>query len=476
MSAAAVRPRWVIGRMVVPVIVVAAFGFVTVDAVLAKYFDGNPFDREPLVFDFGPFEILVGPMTPHSDFILLGIIAIALVAIGSVALEAISTLRVLHPPREHLRGPRLPPGGDAPRVIALIPAHNEAANLPLTLPALGRQTRPPDRVLVVADNCTDDTVAVARAHGAEARETVGNTERKAGALNQALAALGGELTGADVVLVLDADTRLGEGFIAAALEALAEDDELDAIGGLFFGEDGHGLIGQLQRNEYHRYQLQIQHRQGRVFVLTGTASMFRAQALMDVAAARGTLIPGRPGDVYNAAAITEDNELTIALKSLGCRMLSPRDCVVVTELMPDWGALWVQRKRWQRGALDNLSEYGVTSATLRYWGQQVGIAYGTIALVAAYAMLAILLLAASEWVWYPFWIAVTLVFMAERVATVWHGGWRARLVAAPLVIEIAYSFYLQANFVSSLVDLALGRSTRWGHLPAPQRGGPAQGA
>ena len=41
-------------------------------------------------------------------------------------------------------------------------------------------------MVVVADNCTDDTADIARKNGAEVFTTVGNTEKKAGALNQAL--------------------------------------------------------------------------------------------------------------------------------------------------------------------------------------------------------------------------------------------------------------------------------------------------
>ena len=56
-------------------------------------------------------------------------------------------------------------------VTVLIPAHNEEAILPSTLPALLSQSRRPDRVIVVADNCTDGTVAVAEANGVEWFET-----------------------------------------------------------------------------------------------------------------------------------------------------------------------------------------------------------------------------------------------------------------------------------------------------------------
>ena len=86
--------------------------------------------------------------------------------------------------------------------------------------------------------------------------------------------------------------------------------------------------------------------------------MFRSRALKTVAESRGTLLPGHYADVYDTEALTEDNELTIALKSLGALMISPDRCRVVTEVMPTWRALWHQRLRWQRGALENPGAYG----------------------------------------------------------------------------------------------------------------------
>ena len=232
----------------------------------------------------------------------------------------------------------------------------------------------------------------------------------------------------------------------------------------FLGEGGAGILGQFQRNEYLRYSVQISARRGRVFVLTGTASMFRADALLDVAAARGVALPGESGRVYDTAALTEDNELTLALKSLGATMISPDECQVVTEIMPTWRALWIQRKRWQRGALENLGAYGITSGTIRYWGQQVGIGYGTIALNSALLLFLITVLAVDAWIWFPFWIAVAGVFLAERVATAWRGGWRARLLALALVPELLYDIFLQVVFVTCLADIARHRQARWGHV------------
>ena len=71
----------------------------------------------------------------------------------------------------------------------MIPARNEEHTLGATLESLRRQTLPPAAVWVIADNCTDATAEVARAHGAEVYTTVENHHRKAGGLNQLLARL-----------------------------------------------------------------------------------------------------------------------------------------------------------------------------------------------------------------------------------------------------------------------------------------------
>ena len=471
MESEAPRGAVQLGRFVVAVVLAGVIGLSTFIAVVSKYFDGDPFNPEPLVFPAGPQEITVRGDFPNLDLLVLSLIGFVLVVLLSVIADVIATTRTRHPEWSMLR-PLLPPApperSRGPlHLIALIPAHNEADSIATTLASLQAQDPPPDRIIVVADNCTDDTADLARASGAEVFVTQGNTARKAGALNQTLATLLPSCDESDVILVMDADTVLSSTYTATAMDALQRFSLLDAVGGLFYGDPGGGLLGQLQRNEYLRYQGQIIHRRGRVFVLTGTATVFRAEALADVAAARGVLIPGRPGDVYDSTALTEDNELTIALKSLGSRMVSPPGCGVRTEVMPTWRALWVQRLRWQRGALENLATYGFTTATLRYWMQQVGIGYGFIALTCAYALLFIVLMAADQWVWHPFWILVTLVFLVARVGTVWRGGPKARWLAAPLIIEITYDFFLQIVFLVSLVKIVTRSRSSWGHATAP---------
>ena len=455
------------GRLVAALVLAVVVSIGAFIAAMGLYFFDNLIPREPIPVPVGPFEPLISPELPPLQLVVAACLAMVGIAAVAVGLEMVAALLTINPRRNLLSAyrPQISPAEDGTvRITVLVPAHNEEAALPVTLSALANQTRQPDRVVVVADNCTDRTVEIAREMGHEAFETVDNSHRKGGALNQALSRMLPEMGGHDVVMVMDADTSLDPQFLEVAARAMERDPELTAVGGIFYGEDGYGLIGQLQRNEYTRYSMQIKARHGRVFVLTGTASVFRAEALMDVAAARGVFIPGEPGNVYDTAALTEDNELTLALKSLGATMKSPQECRVTTEIMPTWRNLWVQRQRWQRGALENLAAYGFTRGTARYWGQQFGIGYGVIALNLALLLMLITVLAEDNWIWFPFWAGVGIIFVAERTITVWKGGWRARLLAALLFPELLYDVFLQTVFVKCLFDIAVARQPSWGHV------------
>jgi hypothetical protein len=102
------------------------------------------------------------------------------------------------------------------RVAVLVPAHNESVGLEPTLADLTSQLLSGDRLLVVADNCNDDTAAVATSMGAEV--TVRNDPTKIGkgyALDWGLNHLAKDAP--DLVIIVDADCRVGAG----AIERLA---------------------------------------------------------------------------------------------------------------------------------------------------------------------------------------------------------------------------------------------------------------
>jgi cellulose synthase/poly-beta-1,6-N-acetylglucosamine synthase-like glycosyltransferase len=362
----------------------------------------------------------------------------------------------------------------ARRLVVMLPAHNEEAGIELAIDSLHAQTRRPDLIVVVPDNCIDRTAELAAAHrGVVVAPSKDNTHKKAGALNQILARMLPLLEADDAIMVMDADSALDPKFLEGAHAKLgtpAAGDKpgkiIGGVGGTFRGGVGGGFVGMLQRNEYARYARDVRRLRGKVLVLTGTAALFRVDVLRKVVAARaeGTLPGGTAagvGQVYDINVLTEDNELTLALLHLGYGILSPKECLLETEIMTTWKTLWDQRLRWKRGALENLIDYGLTRVTWRYWGRQVLTHLGVLVTAIYLATIATSVICQGTLHLHPIWTLVTLIFMAERVVSVRERGALQMLFAAALVVEMAFDFYLQATQAKALWDTLTKSEKNW---------------
>ncbi|MFD9392286.1 glycosyltransferase [Streptomyces sp. NPDC060000] len=347
----------------------------------------------------------------------------------------------------------------------LVPAHNEEALIAETLQSLAAQTRPADEVIVVADRCTDRTAHISTAHGARVVESVANTQAKAGALNQVLDELLPRLSDDDAVMIMDSDTSLSPEFIARAARRLHEQEPglapIGGVGAIFFGYPLHGLVCHLQDNEYVRYARELHRRRGRADVLTGTASLYQVKGLRHVHRARTENTLPRGNDVYDVESLTEDNELTLALKHLGYRCVSPCACIVGTELMPTWSRLYYQRLRWQRGALDNLKAYGLTRATLPYMCRQT-LTYLSVAFVPFFLTVLGYYTITKGFPGVPwFWAAVTGIAAFERVWAAKRGGWKALLLAVAIVPEVLFDQFLNVVYAKALIDILTRTDATW---------------
>lgn len=144
-------------------------------------------------------------MTQAFSIALLVLLCIILVPVMVLFAQAVLAWR---PVRSAASVP-----GPRPRIAVLIPAHNEEAGLLATLSSLQPQLSASDRMLVVADNCSDGTADVARQAGASVIERSHAQLRGKGfALDFGVQALAE--TPPDVVIIVDADCIVAEGAIA----------------------------------------------------------------------------------------------------------------------------------------------------------------------------------------------------------------------------------------------------------------------
>jgi poly-beta-1,6-N-acetyl-D-glucosamine synthase len=348
------------------------------------------------------------------------------------------------------------------RLAVVIPAHNEAGSIAATITSLRLQSKPPDEILVVCDNCTDNTAGIAARLGVRVIATAGNQDKKAGALNQALSWVLPTLSPDDFVLTMDADSALSPDWLATAVDLLSRDKRVGAVCGSFYGEPGCGIIGQIQRNEYVRYARTVQ-RRGQALVLSGTGSLFRVRLLRDIARERGNRLPGTRGQIYSQQSITEDDEITLAAKTLGWRCMSPAGCGTTTEVMPDARALYRQRLRWQKGTIADLRVYGITKVTAFYWLRQLGI-YAS--LMTSMACVAIIGAGLVEHVGIsiPWTIGITGIAFVERTWTVRRAGWRGLVLAMLVLPELVYDLFRAWVFFNALRADLLRRDIAWGHL------------
>jgi len=152
--------------------------------------------------------------------------------VGAAALAAVSSLLVLLAAAAVRRRPA-PISAPPLLLTAIVPAHNEEAVLADTLASLNAQSYPAEcfEVVVVADNCTDATAAIARRLGATVLERTHASERGKGyALNCAISHLLAQPLVADGFVIVDADTVAAPDFLQCISARISQNTDLRGYG------------------------------------------------------------------------------------------------------------------------------------------------------------------------------------------------------------------------------------------------------
>jgi biofilm PGA synthesis N-glycosyltransferase PgaC len=346
-------------------------------------------------------------------------------------------------------------------VVVLVPAHNEQEWIERTIRSLQQQTRPVSRIVVMADNCTDRTVALARAAGAEVHATVDNTARKAGAINQGFDLVAPTLEDHDIVMTMDADGVLAPDCVEEALRVFDERERVGGVCAAALCRPQNNFLEAAQAIEYAKSRRITARRQGRVFVLSGCASFFPVDVLRQVANARGKTLPGEFGKVTVEDSLVEDYELTLAVKKLGFSCISSGRATVVTDVMPTIDDFEAQRLRWIRGTFETLRLYGWGRHTRR---TMVSLAFNmftaALLLVALLAMVVGYLAYGGEPVWW--FLLLTPVFMVENILMAHRiGTWRAKLLAWSFFPMWAYDLAQAVIYWRSFAWVVSKRRQEW---------------
>lgn len=233
------------------------------------------------------------------------------------------------------------------RMLVLVPAHDDEATIGRTLEALLTQSRVPDRIVLLADSCTDRTEELARRfRGVTVMRTVDNTERKVGALNQGWRRW---QAGYDVIAGIDADTILAPDCLQQLEGALAQTARPGGVMARYTFDQSLGstamarMLVRMQRLEFASWTMDTLQKNRKTYVLGGQASLFSGEALRRVTELKQT-----PGP-WDTTAPVEDMQLTGDLRGMDYQTLVSATARAHAGPTLTMRSIWAQRRTLDEG-------------------------------------------------------------------------------------------------------------------------------
>jgi 1,2-diacylglycerol 3-beta-glucosyltransferase len=226
------------------------------------------------------------------------------------------------------------------RVAVLVPAHNEAQLIARCVDSLQRQSYPADLydIVVVADNCTDDTALRAEAAGAIVLVRHDpDSPGKGPALHWSMDRLLCEHPDLGALVVVDADSVVEPGMLGALVSRLQAGADVVQAEYLGLNEDGSA------KSELRCAAFLLFHRVrfgGRAFLglpcnLVGNGMLFSRRLLEE-----------RPWDAFTSA---EDLEYSVDLRLAGVQPVFAAEARLRAPVAGRGRAARVQRLRWEGG-------------------------------------------------------------------------------------------------------------------------------
>jgi hypothetical protein len=240
------------------------------------------------------------------------------------------------------------------RLAIVVPAHNEIASIADCVRSLSRCVRPTTldaaNIIVIADNCTDQTGELASRAGARVIERRDSQRRGKGfALQFAFAKLLGE--GFDAILVVDADTVVDPNLLTEVVRVL--DQGADGVQARYLPLDITDSPRARLRNvalmAFNFLRPLARDRLGMSCGITGNGFALRRETLEAVP--------------YNADSIVEDLEYHVSIVRAGLRIRFASATTVRAPVPISGVAARTQRARWEGGRARMIGKYAPAMAS-----------------------------------------------------------------------------------------------------------------
>jgi cellulose synthase/poly-beta-1,6-N-acetylglucosamine synthase-like glycosyltransferase len=232
------------------------------------------------------------------------------------------------------------------RVCVIIPAHNEAISIANAIAAIKPQLRETDRLVVVADNCNDQTAVVALREGAEVIERHDNLRLGKGyALDYGIRFLS---TGdaPEVVIFVDADCELAPGSVDELARICADRQRPAQAVDLMEADASAGSMAKIAQFAWKvkNYVRPLgANRLGFPCQLMGTGMAFPWPLISSAELATGHIV--------------EDTKLGVDLMIAGHSPLYCSSARVTSKFTTSGEGTRIQRTRWEHGHLTMILEY-----------------------------------------------------------------------------------------------------------------------
>jgi cellulose synthase/poly-beta-1,6-N-acetylglucosamine synthase-like glycosyltransferase len=380
-------------------------------------------------------------------FVLLLAIAIPAVAACSYLFLLTVLSRRLEPMR---------PRSNTLKFDIVVPAHNEASVIERTVSSLRKIDWPPDRfrILVIADNCTDQTAALARLAGATVLERHDAGLRGKGyALHFAFRS-SREQAWADAVIVVDADAEVSSNLLYAFAARIE--------GGIHAIQAHYGIL-----NPMASWRTRL------ITIAKASFHIVRSRARERLKLSCG--IRGNGWCVthellnrvpYQAYSLTEDLEFGIDIGLAGFRVAYADEAHSNAEMVTDERVASTQRRRWEDGRFQLIRSRTIPllrAAIRRADSVCLDLALDLMVLPLSYVTLNVLLLlgaslVAVHWHWAQLaWVWAALACAVGLLAYVLR-GWQLSGIGARGVFDLARA---PVFLIWKLVLMLRPRSQGW---------------